>query len=42
VIASILGSFSAAVACENDGNNPVSPDDVLKKVKDVEREVRFS
>ena len=42
VIASILGSFAAAVACENDGNNPVSPDDVLKKIKDVESKVKYA
>ena len=30
VIASLLGAMAAAVACERDGNTPVSPDDVLQ------------
>lgn len=30
VIASILGALAAAVACERDGNMPVSPEDVLQ------------
>ena len=42
VIASILGSMAAAVACEHDGNNPVSPEDVLKKLNAVEKQVRYS
>jgi len=41
VIASILGSLSAAVACEHDGNNPVSPEDVLKKLNALEKRARF-
>ena len=42
VIASILGAMAAAVACERDGNNPVGPDDVLKKLKEVEQQVRYT
>ena len=41
VIASILGSFAAAVACEHDGNNPVSPEDVLKKIDALEKRAHF-
>lgn len=37
VVASILGSFAAAIACEREGNNPVTPEDVLKKMASVER-----
>jgi bifunctional ADP-heptose synthase (sugar kinase/adenylyltransferase) len=39
VIASILGSFAAGVECEKDGNIPVSPDDVRRKIKDIENHV---
>lgn len=42
VISSILGSMAAAVACEHDGNNPVAPDDVLKKLNAVEKQVTYS
>ena len=41
VIASILGSLAAAVACEHDGNLPVTPGDVLKKLEAVEKRARF-
>lgn len=42
VIASILGSVAAALACEHEGNNPVAPDDVLKKLKAVERQIQYA
>lgn len=42
VIASILGSIAAALACEHEGNNPVAPDDVLKKLKAVERRIQYA
>jgi rfaE bifunctional protein kinase chain/domain len=42
VIASILGSVAAAVACEHDGNNPVAPDDVLKKLANVEKRTQYA
>jgi len=41
VLGSILGSLAAAVACEHDGNNPVAPDDVLKKIDVIENSSRF-
>jgi bifunctional ADP-heptose synthase (sugar kinase/adenylyltransferase) len=41
VIGSILGALAAAVACENDGNNPVKPEDVLKKLNALEKRSRF-
>jgi sugar/nucleoside kinase (ribokinase family) len=41
VIASILGSMAAAVACEHDGNNPVTPDAVAKKLGEVEKRVHY-
>jgi sugar/nucleoside kinase (ribokinase family) len=37
LIASVLGSFAAAVECERDGNIPVQPDDVRRKIDTVER-----
>lgn len=37
VIASILGNIAAGVECEHDGNVPVTPDMVLKKIDTVER-----
>ena len=37
VIASIVGSFAAAVECEKDGNVPVKPQDVLGKIDAAER-----
>ena len=41
VIGSILGALAAAVACEHDGNNPVKPEDVLKKLNTLEKRSRF-
>jgi rfaE bifunctional protein kinase chain/domain len=42
VIASILGTAAAAVACENDGNKPVAPEDVLRKLQAVEKRVSYA
>ena len=42
VIASILGSMATAVACEHDGNNPVSPEVVIKKLNDVEKRTLYA
>jgi sugar/nucleoside kinase (ribokinase family) len=41
VSASILGSLAAALACERDGNSPVNPADVLKRLNQVERQVKY-
>ena len=41
VIASILGAMAAAIACEHEGNQPVEPADVLKKLEAVERQGEF-
>jgi len=41
VIASILGSMSAAIACEHDGNQPVKPEQVLNKLQSVEKRVTY-
>jgi len=42
VIASILGTMAAALACERDGNNPIKPEDVLKKIEEVEKAVNYT
>ena len=36
VIAGILGSMAAACECECDGNVPISPDNILRKIYEVE------
>src|SRR5258708_7673049 len=41
VIASILGNMAAAIECEHDGNFPVTPGLVLKKIDAVEKLARF-
>ncbi len=41
VIASALGSFAAAICCEHEGNIPVQPKDVLKKLDRFERLVHY-
>ena len=41
VIASILGSIAAGVECEHDGNWPVLPDQVVKKIDAVEKNVHY-
>lgn len=42
VIASILGAMAAAVECEIDGNIPVRPEMVLKKIETYERRANFT
>jgi rfaE bifunctional protein kinase chain/domain len=41
VIASILGSISAAVACEHAGNSPVAPRQVEDKIDILEKRARY-
>ena len=41
VIASVLGSLSAAVECEREGNIPVRPKDVLDKLDRYERLMHY-
>ncbi len=41
VLASILGALAAAVACEHDGNLPVAPEEVLRKINELEKRSRF-
>jgi rfaE bifunctional protein kinase chain/domain len=42
VVASILGSVAAAVACQRLGNIPVSPDEVEEKIDDLERRATYA
>jgi rfaE bifunctional protein kinase chain/domain len=42
VIASILASMAAAVACEHDGNTPVTPEQVLGKLEAVEKRLAYA
>ena len=41
-IATILGSMAAACECECDGNVPVRPDDVRRKIAEVERQANYA
>jgi sugar/nucleoside kinase (ribokinase family) len=40
-LASILGAFAAGAECERDGNIPVTPDDVRRKIDAVERQASY-
>jgi len=40
-VATILGSMAAACECECDGNIPVTPDDVRRKIDAVERQANY-
>jgi rfaE bifunctional protein kinase chain/domain len=42
VIASVLASMAAGVACEHDGNTPVTPSQVRDKINAVEKRVQFA
>jgi len=41
VIASILGNMAAGVECEHDGNWPVTPELVTKKIDAIEKQVNY-
>jgi rfaE bifunctional protein kinase chain/domain/rfaE bifunctional protein nucleotidyltransferase chain/domain len=41
VLATILGALGAAASCEREGNWPVSPREVERKVDDLERRTRY-
>lgn len=42
VIASILATMAAGVACEHDGNTPVTPEQVLSKLAAVEKRIQYA
>ena len=41
VAASVLGSMSAALECEADGNLPIGPTEVLRRIDSVEKRARY-
>ncbi|MEI6986034.1 MAG: PfkB family carbohydrate kinase [Rhodospirillaceae bacterium] len=41
VLSAVIGAFAAAVECEFDGNIPVTPADIIKKVNRVERRTQY-
>lgn len=41
-VATILGSIAAACECEVDGNIPVTPDDVRRKIDALERQANYN
>jgi rfaE bifunctional protein kinase chain/domain/rfaE bifunctional protein nucleotidyltransferase chain/domain len=41
VVASILGNMAAGIECEHDGNVPVTPEQVLKKIDAVEKHAHY-
>jgi len=41
VIASILGNMAAGIECEHDGNVPVTPEQVLKKIDAVQKHAHY-
>lgn len=41
VMATILGSIAAACECELDGNIPIRPEDVMKKIDEAERMAHY-
>lgn len=41
LIASILGNLAAGIECEHDGNWPVTPELVLKKIDSIEKQAKY-
>jgi rfaE bifunctional protein kinase chain/domain len=41
VVASILGSIAAGIACEHDGNWQVTPNEILERIEALEKQVKF-
>jgi len=41
VIASLLGNMAAGIECEHDGNVPVTPEEVLRKIDAMERQINY-
>lgn len=42
VIASILGSMAATVACEHEGNTPVTPEEVSQLIDTIEKRMNYT
>jgi hypothetical protein len=41
-VATLLGSIAAACECELDGNVPVTPANVTRKIDGIERETNYN
>ena len=41
LVASILGSIAAACECEYDGNIPITPSDIIKKINFIEQKIKY-
>ena len=41
LVASILGSLAAACECEKDGNITVKPEEVIKKINEIENSISY-
>ena len=41
VIASVLGNMAAAIECQHEGNVPVTPEEMLKKIDAMERQINY-
>ena len=41
VVSAIIGFSAAACECEFDGNIPIQPDDILKKIDDLENRIKY-
>ena len=41
VIASILGNMAAGIECEHEGNRPVTPELLLRKIDAIEKQARY-
>ena len=41
ILASVLGNMAAAIECEHDGNVPVTPEQMLKKLESIEKQAHY-
>ena len=41
LISCIIGSIAAACECELDGNHPISPNQIFKKIDEIEKETKL-
>ena len=41
VKASIIGSFAASCACEMEGNKPIDVENIINKIKQIEKKINY-
>ena len=41
VVASIIGNIAAAIECENEGNVPVLPDEIIQRLDNFEKQTNL-